>query len=130
MQSSIFILLLLTAIVFCNAQWGIRWHGKSSCGGKRSLKAIPIDERVFADISEELENVNYDNNYESSGKLKNLKQSMNDADLINSLIKFRSLKTHHQKINFLRKYCHEILKITKKANGFGINKVCRQMLAK
>ena len=95
MQSSTFILLSLTAIVFCNPQCGIRWHGKTSCGEKISLKVIPINEKVFADISDELENADYDNNYESSGEVINLKPSPNDADLINSLTKFRSLKTRH-----------------------------------
>ena len=62
--------IFLTAAAACNAQCGIRWRGR--CDRRRSLRLAPINEKLFADISDDLGSA-FDDNFESSGNLKNPK---------------------------------------------------------
>ena len=87
---------------------------------RKPLRTIPVVDKELVEVLNEIEK------HEGSGEPPNLKRSVSDRDLISSLAKFRLLKTRHEKLNFLRKHCKEILRITKASEDFGINKVCRQ----
>ena len=88
---------------------GLRWGG--SCSIKKTTKTVPVIR---------LDEINY---YEGSGEIPKRSSS---NELFTLLAKFRLLKTRQSKLEFLRKQCKKILKITKYSSNFGINKACRQ----
>ena len=111
MLSFLLILLLVTGSdCICGGSWTerkreaqceIRWRG--SCGLRRKLRAIPVVDKNLVEV------LNDNSTFRS------------DKDFIAHLKRLRQ-----DKFNFLRKYCIEILMLTKNSTDFGINKVCRQ----
>ena len=67
------------------------------------------------------------------GSWSEVKRSVtsNDANFAKTIAEdFRRLRTTEEKLQFFRKMCKEILKVTKYNSRFSINKVCRQNISR
>ena len=62
----------------------------------------------------------------SEGKRSLLPQNNDDVISKEIALEFRRLKTVQEKLNYLRKICKLVLKVSRENAGFGIAKVCRQ----
>ena len=62
----------------------------------------------------------------SEEKRSLLPQSNNGVFSREIALEFRRLKTVQEKLNYLRKICKLVLKVSRENAGFGIAKVCRQ----